>query len=507
MNTNNKIILNKKKSIAPIVGGVAAVAALGAAAAIAINVPAVNNTVRMTFSSPEEYYSHVLRSQTTKSAEQISDNYKKSCEKMAEGHSYKGEASFAFDEKFSEYMGMNGAFDVALGYNVSMSEYGKHDGSFDLNLSVSDKSIADANVTIADNTAYFAIPTISESWVCFTMEEASEMAGYDITTESANVTLYDGTVLTPERTEAVVNRYVDIYLKHAKNVTLNKNIEMTTDSGISQTFNEAIVSLSADEFTALAEEFSSTIKTDPDLKAIWLAAGMTEDDYNEMTADISVEDTVFEAAEIRTYIDKKGNISGFDIKSGDTDVSFMTYVMDKSYAAVYDIKEGENDTAVTITGTADGELYSGKAVFSSVYNGESSDNIEITFDAVDLKALNEGIFKGSIASSFAVSDTETISFNLIGKGDYSEVSMDIDTEEGKVTMVVYDEEVEYTEVTAPTGNMISLTDEEAIEDYFVNADYTLLKENIRAVSDIIGDELAEQFISMLDMMQTEYAAE
>lgn len=505
MNTDNKIILNKKRSKAPIIGGIAAVAALGGAAAVILTVPSVNNTVKMTFSSPEDYYSHVLKTTALEGAENIADSYSKTCERVNEGHSYKGEASFAFDEKFSEYMGMNSAFDVALGYNVSISEYGKHDGSFDINLSVSDRSIADANVTITDNTAYFGIPTISDSWICFTMEEAAEMAGYDISADTANATLYDGTVLTPERTEAVMNRYVDIYLKHAKNVTLNKNVEMTATSGLTQTYNEAVVSLSADEFTALAEEFSSTIKTDPDLKAIWLASGMSEEDYTEMTADISVDDTVFESAEIKTYIDKKGNISGFDIASGNNDVSFMTYIVDKDYEAVYSVREDETSTSVVITGSGDGELYSGKAVVYTVYEGTESDNIEITFDNVDYSALSDGLFKGSAAASVTLSDTEKISLNMIGKDDYTEVSFELDTEYGNITMVVYDEETEYTEVTAPTGNMISMTDEEALEDYFVNADYTLLKENIKGISNVIGDELAEQFILMIDMMQEEYS--
>lgn len=337
LNGQQEIILSPKKSGGKKAAVIAAIAvvAVGAAAGICIGVPSVNNSLKMALSSPEDYYSGVIRKETSESADKTAENYAAYCEKFNSDRAVKGTLTITpgpalLEELLLEERGVS-ADNMKIGCDYVMrTSGGQTEGAADMSLSFADKPLLDISTVVSGDSQYMSIPTISEKWLSMTSEDIEKALGTSIDTAD-KMKLLDGTVLTKERLGSMADRYMDIYLAHAGNVTLNKNTELTSASGVTSKYTEAVVSIDEASAKAMAEEFTAAIKADSDIKDIWLAAGASEDDYNDLMSELTPGES-FSPYEIRTYIAADGSITGIKLTTDSGELSEILYTSGDNFS-------------------------------------------------------------------------------------------------------------------------------------------------------------------------------
>ena len=513
LNGQQEIILSPKKSGGKKAAVIAAIAvvAVGAAAGICIGVPSVNNSLKMALSSPEDYYSGVIRKEISESADKTAENYAAYCEKFNSDRAVKGTLTITpgpalLEELLLEERGVS-ADNMKIGCDYVMrTSGGQTEGAADMSLSFADKPLLDISTVVSGDSQYMSIPTISEKWLSMTSEDIEKALGTSIDTAD-KMKLLDGTVLTKERLGSMADRYMDIYLAHAGNVTLNKNTELTSASGVTSKYTEAVVSIDEASAKAMAEEFTAAIKADSDIKDIWLAAGASEDDYNDLMSELTLGES-FSPYEIRTYIAADGSITGIKLTTDSGELSEILYTSGDNFSLELLLASDGDNISFTADGTVKNDVAngSGKLVVSEKTEYyEDEYNISFTFDDLDVKKLENGDLIGNISVDFSLDDTDSFSMSLIGKEDHAEATASISTDgENLLTVFASSEDTDFTAIEIPQGTTINILDQEALMDYIKNSDYSKLKSNISALSDIIGQDAVDYANELIDSLTVDY---
>ena len=513
LNGQQEIILSPKKSGGKKAAVIAAIAvvAVGAAAGICIGVPSVNNSLKMALSSPEDYYSGVIRKEISESADKTAENYAAYCEKFNSDRAVKGTLTITpgpalLEELLLEERGVS-ADNMKIGCDYVMrTSGGQTEGAADMSLSFADKPLLDISTVVSGDSQYMSIPTISEKWLSMTSEDIEKALGTSIDTAD-KMKLLDGTVLTKERLGSMADRYMDIYLAHAGNVTLNKNTELTSASGVTSKYTEAVVSIDEASAKAMAEEFTAAIKADSDIKDIWLAAGASEDDYNDLMSELTPGES-FSPYEIRTYIAADGSITGIKLTTDSGELSEILYTSGDNFSLELLLASDGDNISFTADGTVKNDVAngSGKLVVSEKTEYyEDEYNISFTFDDLDVKKLENGDLIGNISVDFSLDDTDSFSMSLIGKEDHAEATASISTDgENLLTVFASSEDTDFTAIEIPQGTTINILDQEALMDYIKNSDYSKLKSNISALSDIIGQDAVDYANELIDSLTADY---
>lgn len=95
--------------------------------------------------------------------------------------------------------------------------------------------------------------------------------------------------------------------------------------------------------------------------------------------------------------------------------------------------------------------------------------------------------------------------SLIGKEDHAEATASISTDgENLLTVFASSEDTDFTAIEIPQGTTINILDQDALMDYIKNSDYSKLKSNISALSDIIGQDAVDYANELIDSLTADY---
>ena len=525
------------------VGGVSAAA-----------VPAVRNTAKMTFSSPENYYAGVVRSSALESSEQTAKLYKEYCEKYSKGESEEGSLSLTLGDMLADEIGLPAGASFGVDYSITAKD---GQGAADLVLKAGDSELADISGVAAADTLYLAFPFLSSEWLSASYEDLAKYmqdmmygsyygdSDQQMFTKLDN-SILDGTLLTEERTDRIFSKYADIYLDHAKNVKLTKNKEFTSESGITVKYTEACVTFTEAEVYALVTDILTAAKDDSDLQAIWTAAGGTEEDYDKII-DTFTESMHAEGADFGTgtldfdlYIGSDGKIKGCSVSVNTEDgelvsnASSITYIKGTKYAFEYKLSsvseystdvysyKSSDDANFVLNGALKGGKINGTGRFTisensecnysddmrfedsfsdNSYSNETKMSFDIDIKDLDKKALEEGKFVGTISVNGGNEDA-TVGITLSAGKDNIECTADISADgEKALTISITDKTGEYKEFTVPEGKTYSLLSEDDLIAYAKTIDVKKFKSNIENARASLGDEFTDELLEFADELE------
>lgn len=460
----------KKKTGAKIAAvGVGAVVLLGGGGVAAYNLSdAVKNQVKLSTSSPEEYFTWVLEENSNKSADSVAEAYDKYLDAYKEGQSasvaLKYEASddvkalllenvlgteyeSTADEQTQKLIDViNDINTIEIGADsavkdniVTGSVYG----------SLNDEKLISADLAVDAEALgyYFRIPELTEKWLGMDlssiMEEAYASSGVSGSAELMNK-LYQNPedIISAEEVDDLLTRYLTVWNSELDEVELEKkekveigdieveytvitaeidgkiayNVvdailgELEDDKLVKEIVTERLEICSEDEYDSLIEEAVESFKAEKDY--------MYESE---------------ESLELVTYVDAKGVIRGvnFEIPEADTAFDYCIGLEDDKLYGQFILNDGTESVEIILNGTKDKKAYDGEITID--VNGEEVGAVEFKdFEVVDEEL---GYVKGDI--SVVIPDIEPISFTLDSDGKSQELSLALDidgTDYGKVTL-------------------------------------------------------------------------
>ena len=544
--SDDQIILDstsKKKSGRGVKGALIGTAAVATAGAVALTtVPSVKNTVKMTFSSPEEYFADVVRRNALESSAELAKAYASACAKNSENEAEKGRLSLTLGEEIAEDAGLRSGTEFAMDYSVTAKE---KELAADLGFSAGGNALADVSAVYSGDMLYLGIPTISNAWLTVTSDEIEEAMGDMMSSDidlddldTSKITLWDGTVLSQEVTDRIYSKYTDIFLKYTKDVKLTKNQELTSKSGITVKYTEAALSYTESDIYSISQDIISAARDDADIQAIWTAAGGK--DIKEYTdfIDQQLDDIEKQKAnagdgtvEIKLYIGSDGTIMGSsaDVKemteSSDysssvsavlfrkgSDFSYeLTADTNSEYSSEYgdDFNSSSSNKAdVVIDGTYSKGVINGAGKATITEKSSYMDEPEvITFDIalkdINRKALVKGEFEGTVSISGGNEDG-SVDISVSGEKDKAEVTIGF-AEDGKdlFRLSCTAEKCAPAELGKPEGDTYKLLDEDEVIKYFRGCDLDKLKSNFEGARSALGDELTDEIVEMIDELKDE----
>lgn len=446
--------------IAGITAGVLVVAVGGGFAAYATS-DFVKNQVKLTVSSPENYYAWVNEKNTEDFAKQISEQYRTAIDEMKSGQkssvSLKYEANdearnFFLDEigdseqevvdiikNFKDIsIGVNGDSKDSLASGSAFVEWnGEKLASFDMAF---DSSAMDM---------LFRIPELTEQWLDIDITDS-----YYIDEESENYQKYmkdPESLITPDELESEIRKYADLWNECIADVELEKKADIAI-ADINVNYTVASVTIDEAKAKEISEKFINALKEDNILKSIVVdkLAVVTAEEYvsdlDDALADIAEEydENSTETVTLNTYIDPTGCIRGVSFETSDNDS--MKFIVGKDGDEVrgefFVSEDGEEDFKGILTAKDNGGKYSGALDMTA-------DDTTVSIEFTDLETVDEkkGYMNGVLTFVIPpdVIDSETnfiFSVSLSSDGSSQQISapLDIDdTNYGTITLNVSSE--------------------------------------------------------------------
>ena len=352
-----EVVKKSKKGL--VIGGLAVVTA-GAFVAVAGGGIAayclsdfVKNQVKLRISSPESYYAWVNENNADAAAKQISGIYSRGLEKIEDGQQVKTSLRYdvtdAAKEQIKSRLGLDSKYDKDMittldkFQNITIGA----DGNFRDSL-ISGKAYIDWNdnrlvsTDLASDTStldYFVrIPELSEQWIGVESEKLiDENSYYDYEKnilETFKKAVQDPrSVLSPEEIEELSNRYIKAWNESIDDVKLEKK-QTVTINDIDMNYTVVSVELTEKKINVIEQNILNTAKEDDLLKEI-VVERLHMVDETEYESEIN--DALEELKEpkdgsdesvttVDTYIDAKGVIRGFGLKTDKENQEFLAVI-------------------------------------------------------------------------------------------------------------------------------------------------------------------------------------
>lgn len=446
--------------IAGITAGVLVVAVGGGFAAYATS-DFVKNQVKLTVSSPENYYTWVNEKNTEDFAKKISEQYRTAIDEMKSGQkssvSLKYEANDEARNFFIDEIGdgEQEVIDVIKNFN---------DISISVNADSKD-SLASGNAFIEwngeklasldmafDSSAMdilFRIPELTEQWLDIDMADS-----YYIDEESENYQKYmkdPESLITPDELESEIRKYADLWNECIADVELEKKADIAI-ADINVNYTVATITIDETKAKEISEKFINAVKEDDILKGIVVdkLAVVTADEYvsdlDDALADIEEEydENSTEAVTLNTYIDPTGCIRGVSFETSENDS--MKFIVGKDGDEIrgefFVSEDGEEDFKGILTAKDNGGKYSGALDMTA-------DDETVSIEFTDLETVDEkkGYMNGVLTFVIPpeVIDSETnfiFSVSLSSDGSSQQISAPLDiegTNYGTITLNVSSE--------------------------------------------------------------------
>ncbi|MDO4863282.1 MAG: hypothetical protein Q4A05_03840, partial [Ruminococcus sp.] len=388
----------KKSKTGLIVGGIAALTA-GAMAVVAGGGIAaycfsdfVKNQVKLRVSSPESYYAWVYEKNADAAAKQISTAYSKSLDKFEAGQ--KASISLRYDatdeardviideldldrESRNEERDVIDKFtSITIGADGSSRDSltsGK--GYIDWN----GERLVTADIATDNSTMdYFVrIPELTDKWLCVEAEKLIEENSYgdseqEVMDAYKKAVQDPRSVISPEEIEELADRYIKVWNENIGDVRLEKK-QTVTINDIDMNYSVVSVELTEKKLNEITQEFLRTAKDDALLKEIVVDRlhAADSDEYAEEIDDLIEEFNDDEAGDdiytFDTYIDAKGTIRGFGLKTDNEYEEFLAVVGQKGEKVrgmchFYDGDE-EPDFTIELNAEEKNDVYSGTLDF------------------------------------------------------------------------------------------------------------------------------------------------
>lgn len=494
----------KGKLVAGITAGALVVVAGGGAAAYAAS-DYVQNQVKLTVSSPENYYAWVNEKNTEDFAKQISEQYRTAIDEMKSGQkssvSLKYEASDEVRNLLIDEIGdeEQEVIDIIKNFNdISISANAEvKDDITSGNASVvwNGENLATFDIAV-DTSAMdmmFRIPELAEQWLAINV---NDMYGYDYYDDDTNKAMNASekfskdpeSVITPEELETEITKYSNLWNECIADVELEKK----ADVAISDiTVNYTVASVTIDETKAkeIAEKFINTVKEDEILKAVVVdrLEVATADEYiadlDDALAEIAenYDENSTETVTLNTYIDPTGCIRGVSFETSENDsVKFVVGKDGDEVRGEFAVSEnGEDDVNAILTATDNGGKYSGALDMTA-------DDVTVSVEFADLETVDEkkgymnGVLTFVIPPEAIDSDTNMIfSVSLSSDGNSQQISAPIDVDGTNYGTIVLD-------IASDTGAEPSMPDKSGAFVIDENTDAEL--------SDYVAQDKMEEFI-------------
>ncbi len=487
----------KGKIVAGITAGAIAVVAGGGAVAYATS-DYVKNQVKLTVSSPENYYTWVNEKNSEDLAKQISEQYRIAIDEMKSGQKSSVSLKYETSDEVRNLLidGIGGeeqeVIDIIKNFNdisISANADTKDDiSSGNASIAWNGENLATFDMAF-DNSAMnmmFRIPELTEQWLDIDMTDS-----YYIDEESENYQKYmkdPESLITPDELESEIRKYSDLWNECIADVELEKK----TDVAISDiTVNYTVASVTIDETKAkeISEKFINAVKEDEILKGIVvdkLAVATAEEytaDLDDALADIAenYDENSTETVTLNTYIDPTGCIRGVSFETSENDS--MKFIVGKDGDEVrgeFTVSEaGEEDFKGILTATDNGGKYNGAFDMTA-------DDTTVSIEFTDLETVDEkkGYMNGVITFVIPpeVIDSETnaiFSVSLSSDGNSQQISAPIDIDGKNYGTIVLN-------VSSETGAEPSMPDKSGA--FVVNEDTEA------ELSDYVAQDKMEEFI-------------
>lgn len=521
----------KKVKSAKCVSKVAAiVSAAGMISVCAAPVSAAN-------ASSYDYYAKLLKKNAHVAATSIGDAYTAACAAMSDPSAAQVQSG-AVSGKLTVIPGDDIAKQFAMKPGTTFNVTGRAEiasGEIAINgkLDVSGHKIVDAALYGVDESLYVGFPELSSAWLTADSEDLTALLdeylqngadnngmGLDVAAPGFgdSVKFFDGKVMNAKKLDTIFQRYTDIYLGYAKDVVVEKNVEVKTGD-LKANYTKATVDLDGKEIYSLFADCLKAAKTDKEIIGIWTSLGMTQDDYAELLGDFSKEfagaKSAFQGMNMRIefYFDSTGAIVGSHVVSAVE----VENVLDKTETYFMTVTQG-NKTNVDLTISTN--LFDLDCKGSTTINEAGKINSKTTAK-IDTKSYSESgeVMINTVKSSFTMSNVDALKMS---QGDFvGAAKLSVDSEDFKlkanlkgtgnkinvqanafdgnnkkiVTVKCTLKEEAPKGITAPTGDTYRIVDEQEVAAYMGTLDMQKLAKNIKSAEGNLGSLLTDFLIS------------
>lgn len=331
---------------------IAGVIVVGAAGALLL--PSVRNSIKLAFTSPEEYYAEAERKTAEKAADDLWKLYLIGEEQQKQAASptagvKKADITITPGSHFYETLFPDNSEIKDIFKSVGISSEAAT--GTDLASAVCSFKLNGTAITTAevigdlDNTEVYIklAETGTDTYYKYTAPKSDEEL------PDASV-LFNGETITKEKIDAITARYTDLYLSAVTGAEWNKKSVCTVEN-VSCPAVEINISFTETEYLALIEKIAKQAKTDEDIISIVEAMGGRREDYvteiDEFLSDMNLEasDEVF--ADMTVFINSDGEIIGRtfrdNINSSASEITLSTAVNNGAIASQMKMLSAEGE--------------------------------------------------------------------------------------------------------------------------------------------------------------------
>lgn len=508
---------------------------------VCLNMAAIGNFFRKTFSSPDEYYRYV----EMQAAEEMTGHMANIYSNLLERSSYT-DRSLSLD--ITAEMSKDGQrmAESLLGYDLEWLQNvsaGLDFNSKDKLLQLSfETALGGQNIVSGDFMAdlekgqyFLKIPELSDKYISIDYEE---LTGYN-TAGMWGFFEQDYAAAAPDKelAEKLLTSYMITALECIKNVEMESDELYAGD--LARTCTKLTVTLDEDTLQDVVKAVCKRAVEDEELKKLIISMAEAQiayvkrqfqsiyenyyaemgvyddfdDFWDERMGDVKAEylyDEFQESLEaaldeidelsmdgklkMNIWVDNKGNIVGRELGiSTDYDKITVFYKMVKegrrfAYEAGYDDDYGKAE--LTGEGTASGDTLTGEFVLAA----DGKELLIISTKGLDTESLKDGFLNGSL--TFSMGDDALSAFkDEYGLSLRTEYALRLDSsmkkDEENMVLTLLKDEAELvsfditakagkgSKVTVPSGKQVKeIADEEALADWMLNADWDSLLKNL-----------------------------
>lgn len=538
---------------APIFIALAAVVAV--AIALVLNWPAINNAVKRTVLSPEEYYQWVEKQTAESAAASMAGIYNAYLQQAAQKGSpgVAAEITLEIGEAGKDMLSLAGLSGVDLSWfesvTLSSESYVENNmvqSLIGLALGKEKLLSLDFIADTEEQVAYIAFPELSKNYVGAELDVGYYLNNNVIDADAMQIAEKMADKLPAERDmEELLARYMEKALENVDEVKLRKEKTLKAE-GISQKCTQLEVTIDAATLTAMLEAVLEEMEEDEELAQIILdiCAGLEELDLPELEGLDSEEvvesfqDSCRQARQeleyvidsdteiiMTVYVDRNGNIRGRVLEYSDywdaVTFELVTPHKGNEFGFKASVSEAGEEVAFTGSGKDSGGKVSGE--FFIEYNGTKM--LDIGVKGLDMDKLEQGLPNGSFTVSLATGISRMMGISTTSSMlSDMQLAVDISTSENSAKCsLVLDEngdrwgsiavsvaKKDGKKISAPgEGAAIFVEDEYDFEEYWDSIDWdgfldrlekTELPSEVTDVVEILADMDASEALDELSYL-------
>lgn len=489
---------------------IAGVIVVGAAGALLL--PSVRNSIKLAFTSPEEYYAEAERKTAEKAADDLWKLYLIGEEQQKEAASptagvKKTDITITPGNHFYESLFPDNTEIKDIFKSVGISAEaatGTDLASALCSFKLNDMTVASAEVIgDLDNTEAYVrlVESSSDKYYKYTASESGVDGG-----EAPDVSvLFNGETVTKEKIDAISARYTDLYLSAVTAAEWNKKSVCTVEN-VSCPAVEVRITFTEAEYLALIENIAEQAKTDEDIISIVEAMGGRREDYvteiDELLSDMNLEasDEVF--ADMTVYINSDGEIIGRtfrdNINSSASEITLSTAVNNGAIASQMKMLSAEGEGFEILlkgsyangsaSGYCDGILRTLEDEASSSEKYKTT-SCRIGFENVKYDFLDSRLYGGKYTFTSPELEEIEAAMELDGNMDNGSCNIAV-TYEGENYInvsAVYTSTDEVRSISLPSADKCSDNSSDIISDDYIE----ILMDNICKAAGVSEDRLSE----------------